>query len=559
VSRVAADEWGNVPLGHALGEDPLPAMEETEQQFARTPPLPWTVPAGQTVRWIYDVGEVTNAYPTLVVSGGKGATIRCVWAEAPYNADGTKGNRDDVAGKVFFGHCDEFLPDGSDGCEFAPLWFRAFRYVEVAITAGAEPVTLAEFRLRFTGFPLRQRAKFSAYRPLWDVSWRTARLCAHETLSDCPHYAQCQFPGDSVVQAVYHYLVANDDRLARKAMDDFNASRLTDGMTQCRFPSRKLQIIPTFALYWIRMLHDFRVYRGDAAFLATQLDGARAALAWFERRQRDDGMLGLIEYAPFMDWTNGFECGNAPQETDGRSAILTLLYALACQWQAGLEETVGYRELAPRWRRRARWLLTATARQCWDAERGLLANTPTRKSFSVHAQTLGILAGLWPRAEAAGILQRALADATVTQPGTFYFRYYVAEAYRRTGLRTGFFTMLPRWERALEGTGLTTWPESDSPQPRSDCHAWSVTPAIEFLQTILGVEPDPTVNGFARGLFQPTLGPLRSASGMVPTPHGPVKVKLKPGEACVETPIPLRFGRQLLRPGKHLLRTELGQ
>jgi len=43
---------------------------------------------------------------------------------------------------------------------------------------------------------------------------------------------------------------------------------------------------------------------------------------------------------------------------------------------------------------------------------------------------------------------------------------------------------------------------------------------------VLGVEPDPSVDGFARILFTPTLGSLGKVSGTVPTPHGPVTVRL---------------------------------
>jgi hypothetical protein len=147
----------------------------------------------------------------------------------------------------------------------------------------------------------------------------------------------------------------------------------------------------------------------------------------------------------------------------------------------------------------------------------------------------------------------------VTPPGTHYFRFYVAQALKACGLRARFFDLLPCWQRSLEGTGLTTWPESDG-QARSDCHAWSVTPAIEFLQTILGVEPDPAAPGFARVRFSPTLGPLAQASGTVPTPHGAVQVRLRRRpdgsiSARLATPVPAYIVpcAALLPKGRHTL------
>lgn len=514
------DEWGNIPLQHVLQPDPLPAMEERVQRFPNFQPV--TVPAGTTQRVLLDLRELTNAYPVLTVSGGRGASIRMVSAESPFTGAGfAKGNRDVTEGKYLWGQGDQFLPDGGPRRQFTTLWFRAFRYLELTITTAADPLRLDDVHALFTGYPLRQRARFSAYRPLWNVSWRTARLCAHETFFDCPHYEQMQFPGDTRVQAVFHYLIANDDRLARKAIDDFHAARSPLGLTRCKFPTRSMQTLPTYALYWVGMLHDFRVYRGDRKFLRPYLPGAREALEWFERRVNSRGMLGRIDYAPFMDWANGFHCGNAPQDADGGSSILTLLFAEACQWLAGLEP-----DSAARWNKLARALIRATLRECWNASRGLLADTARQTSFSVHAQVQASLAGAWPVAKARGILQRALDDPTITQPGTFYYRYYVMQALKRVGWREQFFALLAPWEDVLVGTGLTTWPEGASDTSRSDCHAWSVSPSIEFLQTILGVEPDPRVDGFARILFTPTLGPLEKVSGTVPTPHGPVTVRL---------------------------------
>jgi hypothetical protein len=603
--RGVANEWGNFPLGCWLRPDPLPAMEEREEHFARVAEAdasladaasewvknqqsrgvsprsgptegpfaslsPLTIAPNSQVRILLDRGELTNAYPVLTVSGGRGAVIRLVYAEAPI-VDRTwlKGNRDETAGKHIWGQLDEFLPDGRDECTFTPLWFRAFRYVELRVATAAEPLALDRFTCVATAYPLRLRARFAAdaarreaFDSLWDISFRTARLCAHETFFDCPHYEQAQFPGDSRVQAVYHYLVAGDDRLARKAIDDFHASRLPEGLTQCRYPSKAVQVLPTFSLYWIGMMHDFRVYRGDGKFLEPYLPFAREVLGWFLRRLRPDGLLGRVGHAPFVDWTPAFKAGNAPQDPDGGSAILTLLLARACRWQADLERAGGFAELAPRWRRQAARLARTVLRTCWDAGRALLADTPAHASYSQHAQVEAILAGAWPAAKAGKVLARALhtEGADIAGPGTFYYRYYVMQALKAAGMRAEFFAQLGRWERLLDGTALTTWPESDSPTSRSDCHAWSVAPAIEFLQTVLGVEPDPGVDGFARVRFAPELGPLREASGTVPTPHGEIRVRLRRTrsggtQADLDSPVPvIPDGRKApLKAGKHRL------
>lgn len=584
VCSAAYDGWGNIPLNHLLRPDPLPHMTEAPQQPLRvaeaSPEIKsaaerWlrnggalTIGPRKELNIVLDMGAVLNAYPTLTVSGGANAHIVVVSAEACYDPEtNLKGNRDETAGKKFWGNRDDFIADGGRDRTYSTLWLRSFRYLSLTIRTSAKSLTINNLTATATAFPMKAKSRFSvdaahkdAWKKTWDVTWRTAVCCSHETFFDCPHYEQMQFPGDSRVQAIFHYLAASEDRLARKAIDDFHASRISEGLTLCKYPSRKQQLIATYALYWIGMLRDFLLYRGDADFLRGYIPAAREIMDWYDRRLRQDGMLGHIPYAPFMDWTEGFKFGNAPQDEDGGSSILTLLFAHASDWMAELETHAGFPELAPRWRRHARSLVSATLRKCWDKRRGLLADTPSKKSFSQHAQIHAILADAWQPAKSRSVLRRALAETDVIKPGTFYFRFYLVQAAKRCGMRNFWFDILPMWESRLEGTGLTTWPETDGQRTRSDCHAWSVSPGIEFFETVLGVEPDPASPGFGAIRFTPTLGPLNEASGSVVTPRGTVFVELHRQSngrigALLQTPVPAYLGQtgRRLMPGRHVL------
>jgi hypothetical protein len=85
-----------------------------------TASAPWVIPAGSKVTALLDRSQLTTAYPEIVTSGGKGATITLTYAEAlrapaKGGQKGEKGNRNDIAGKVISGLADRFLPDGGDG------------------------------------------------------------------------------------------------------------------------------------------------------------------------------------------------------------------------------------------------------------------------------------------------------------------------------------------------------------------------------------------------------------------------------------------------------------
>src|SRR5207237_5664263 len=128
------------------------------------------------------------------------------------------------------------------------------------------------------------------------------------------------------IQTSISYTVARDDRIARQSIQAFNDSRIADAITRSRYPSSVTQIIPTFSLLWIGMVHDFWMYRGDEQFVKAQLAGTRTVLDWFLDRQRPDGMLGNLSWWPFVDWGKDFSFGMPPQAVDGHSSIITLQF-----------------------------------------------------------------------------------------------------------------------------------------------------------------------------------------------------------------------------------------
>ena len=129
-------------------------------------------------------------------------------------------------------------------------------------------------------------------------------------------------------------------------------------------------------------------------------------------------------------------------------------------------------------------------RLCWDESRQLYRDTVAGASFSLHTQVQVVLAGV-PGADPADVLQRASdgggdSDA-VTQPQTLYFRSHLAQAWRRAGRPDAVVPLFQHWFRLLD-LGITNWPENDSDQARSDCHAWGCMPEIEMV-AIFGLTP----------------------------------------------------------------------
>jgi len=521
--------WMLIPRTIPLMEDKLERFSRVARSSGVEPSAefiqgagPMTVPANSKASLLFDQSYLTTGYPELVTSGGRGASLSVTYAEALYKGR-EKGNRNDIEGKEIRGIQDRFHPDGGQRRMFRPLWWRTFRYVQLDVQTGDEPLVIEDFRSRFTAYPFQMRASFESddaeLSKIWQVGWHTARLCAHETYMDCPYWEQLQYGGDTRIQALISLYMTGDDRLVKNAIESLDESRTPEGLTQSRYPSFLPQYIPPFSLFWIGMMHDLWWYHGDVDFLRGYLQGVRGALGWFEHGLTPSGLLGRLEWWNFVDWPPQFEDGVPAQESNGQSSMLSLQFAAGLRNAADLEDSYGSKEQAARDRALASKIAAAGYRNCWDPARKLLADTPARKTFSQHANILGVLEDSIPAADQPAVMKTVLADSSLIQ-ATYYFRFYLFRAMKKVGLGDEYIAQLQPWREML-ALGLTTWAENPEPT-RSDCHAWSAHPNFDLLATVAGIEP--AAPGFREVAIEPHLGPLRQLKATLPHPAGDIVV-----------------------------------
>ncbi len=557
-----------------LVADPLPAMQMDSTPVGRVvraagvelpkafPSGGLEIPAHASVSLLLDNAHLTTAYPELTVTGGAKSNIHLTYAEALVDDKGEKGNRNEITGKHIVGIFDEFLPDGAEARRFMPLGWRTWRYLQLDIKTADQPLHIENLRSWFTAYPFQERARFesddASLTPIWEIGWRTARLDAHDTYMDTPYWERMQYVGDTRIQALISYTVAGDDRLARQAIQAFNDSRIPDGITRSRYPSSVMQIIPTFSLLWIGMVHDFWRYRGDESFVRAQMPGTRTVLDWFLDKQRSDGLIGKISWWPFVDWGKDFGFGVPPEGVDGGSSIITLQYIEALRYAAELESTFGDSGRAQRYREAAAHAASAVRKLCWNQKYGLIADTPDQKHYSQHANILGVWLDVIPREQQRDVLNKIL---SVSDPGfassgpvpemteaTYYFRFYLARALEHAGMGDRYLDLLKPW-RDMVALGLTTWAEQPEPT-RSDSHAWSAHPNFDFLTIVAGIRPK--APGFATVTIEPHLGKLHRLVAAVPTPKGMVEVKYGSSASGVSADIhlPVDLTGELVWKGK---------
>jgi hypothetical protein len=506
----------NIPMDEERPEQPLKARVGQG--------LPATIPGGTKTTLLFDQGYLTTAYPEVTVTGGRDAVVKLWYAEALF----PKGNRDDVEGKQFVGHYDEFRPDGAQSRKFHPLWWRTYRYLQVDVETKGEPLTIDGLAGTFTAYPFERKAWFESDSPeltrILDVGWRTARLCAHETYMDCPYYEQLQYVGDTRVQCLVSLFNTGDARLMSNAIELIDQSRQAEGATMSRYPTRLEQFIPGFSLWWIGMVHDYWRYVDEPEFVRAMLPGVRAVLSFFESYQNENGSLRQLPWWRYFDWVPGWPSGNAPAGANGSSALFDLLLLMGYGWAAEMEAALGRAASAEFYRGRAQQLRQTVQQLYWTGE--MYADTPEHKQFSQHANTLAVLADLITGAAARDLMRRIVTAPGLAVPGLF-FQFYVHQALRKVGEGDTYLERLGPWREML-AKGLTTFAEVvDRPgaPSRSDCHAWSASPNIEIFRTVLGV--DSAAPGFRRVSVRPRLGKLSFAKGSVPHPRGSVEVAIE--------------------------------
>jgi len=519
-----------------------------------------TLSPGEKVDLVLDMGVLTTAFPQLTVAGGAGSNIRLTYAEAlrlPWNTPGAKllGKQQSLAnlashfadestgwtfdrrGKVT-GWCDIWEPAGRAET-FEPLHWRAFRYVGLQITVGREPLTLHAVRQRFTAYPYRVAATFASSDPaldkIWAVGLHTMRMCSHETFEDCPHYEQMQYAGDTMITSKLAMFTTGDYALSRQALYQFDWSRLSDGLTQARFPSRLVQVIPAWSIHWITNIKDYFLCTGDRDTVRDLLPGVRAVLDWYRRHTDAAGLPAKLPFWNITDWCPWWPRGVVPGADTGATCIHSAQYINALDEAGWMIRQLGRAVEADALAAEADDLRRKAHALFWSEAEGLYFDRPGGPEVSQYGNAWAIVAGLAGGRERDLIMRRFPNDAKLA-PGSFFWWHTGFTALAKSGRYDDMPQHLGPWHESV-GYGLSTFVEENS-YWRSLCHAWSAHPVLEFQQRILGVTP--AEPGFARINLTPHRCGLTHAKGSVCTPRGLVEVawRSEGGKFTLEAAVP---------------------
>lgn len=512
----------------------IPFMYEKEDSFAEelhTSRYPeagilrekkLSVPAGETRTILLDAGIIKNGYPVYRLEGGSGSKISFTYFEKFVN-ETRKIRRDDSENGEIVGLTDVIVPDGGKIC-YEPFWYRTFRFVRICIQAAGEDVLLYEPVFKKTGYPLEAgswvRSSRKWVEEVWEMCVHTLENCMMETYMDCPYYEQMQFPMDTRLQAMFHYIVDTDPRLAKKALEDFHCSIIPEGLIQGKYPSAYCQVISTFSLHYIYMLEEYYRQTGDLDTVKRYFPDIDGILGYYDRKIEGHGLVGRLGFWEFADWQDAWqETRGVPAAlAEGPSTIINLMYGYALLMAANVNEAAGRTGMAEEYRARQRELAAKLDALCWDEERGMYREGPGFEQFTQHAQAWAVLNGLKDRETRRSMLKNAIAGEDVMKC-SFSTAFEWFRALENAGLYAKTEQNMMRWA-GLKDEGCTTCPEEPE-HARSDNHAWSALPIYELIGCMAGIRCG--APGWESVRIEPHLEYLPDLEGEAVTPRGKIR------------------------------------
>jgi alpha-L-rhamnosidase len=513
------------PLHHA--DAGFAAVREVREGDARpemnaSGSLAVTVPPHSSSVFILDAGRIFTAYPRLTAAGGQGARIQLKYTEC-LRKNGVKGDRNQVEGHDVVGYYDS-VTVGNENTFWSPLHWRAFRYIEVSVETASEPLTISELRFTDCHYPLFPPVAFQCSDPqltkFWEIGVRTQQACAHETFEDCPYYEQLQYGGDVQVQNQFTFAISGDTRMPLQAIRFFHWSRLPEGLTQSRYPSRVTQVIPHWSLHNVFSLHDWYQYTGDVKAIRLEVLDAPGILRWFLDRRDSSGLVGKLPYWCVADWSPEWmrdHNESVPGVKMGPTALTNFMVIAGLEKMAGLLTILGEGAAADAFVAEAKDLRARAEEMFWNPEAQVYMDSPHLDVASQLTNAWALLIDLPGLERAEALAERIHTRKSLCQAAYFghFFLFEAWAARNRQDLVLANFATY----RELCEKGVTTWPE-DPTLGRSDCHSWSTAASYHLLRSILGfsiMEP-----GCTHMKVSPYLEGLRQASGSFVTPQGSV-------------------------------------
>lgn len=416
-----------------------------------------------------------------------------------------------------------------------------FRFVRIDLVSAGR---LALESVRAVSL-MRPMARVGAFKSsderlnaVWETAVRTVHLCCQEYLWDGIKRDRLVWMGDTHPETRSVLAVFGAADVLRDSLDYAIATTPTNAW---------MNTMPNYTLWFLRNVHDWYRYTGDAGFVRGRADYLKGTIRHVLEFVGDDGRSRM---SGFLDWPTQH---NKPAVAAGTQA----LHAIALDDSAVLADVMEDSALAGRCRAAAAKLRTVRP----DPE------------GAKSAAALLALGGLRTPKE---MFEQSLGKGGLDGVSTFY-GYYMIEAMSEAGQNLhALRTVRDYWGAMLDMGATSFWEDfnvswtnnatrlDEMPVPgkkdvhgdfgefcypgyrHSLCHGWSSGPAAWCINRVLGLQAVDV--GCRTVRVRPFLGDLAWAEGAIATPLGPVRVRhVKKPDGTIESSVEAPHGVKIVR------------
>jgi alpha-L-rhamnosidase len=482
---------------------------------------------------VFDLGRFYQGYPELELTAPEGYTIEVGYApfliEGKFNPILTWGQYGD---KII-------LPGGDTSWQGQEI--KAFRYMGLYIIGTGEdpePVSISHVGINEFSYPFesKSRVEFSddILTRLWNAADKTLDLLTHENYNDS--YQEFRpYIQTSWYAARCNYAIYNDPYIMRRMLIQHAQNQQPNGVLPMFAPDHpqghNFPGILESDLFWQMSLYDYYMQTADKETVKSLLINLKRNLLAFDELENRDGLIENPPYTYWIDWTT--------LNREGASLTLNGWYMITLEQNAKLFEWLGHDEEARNCSKKAIRLREALKSKFWDDNKGLfveaLVNGEQVKTYDEISNGLALITGLADPAKEQSIARKiADNDKTGDLVKANLLMYWPVEGLFKAGFGDEALEILKRRYAPIlqhpEGTIWEQWNLTATFEGGYwSARTWGIVqpePIYQpdvFKRHLLGVdiiEPGMSV----LSISAPRTG-LKSATGGVPTPFGPIDVR----------------------------------
>jgi hypothetical protein len=435
----------------------------------------------------------------------------------------------------------------------------AMRYLQIVFRTGGTPIRVREVVSVAQEYPVVRRGAFAcsdqALTTLWQAAVDTVLLHLEDVYLNDPvreraaymlcgelehsHLAYYASVGDIAATDV-NFKYTTRSQLASGALSMFVLGERADGFHLGRQPVNSISCssYTPYSVFFAQAVLNRHRYFAKPGFLEEHYPTLVRIAQWIERQtDPDTGLMDNIRPLCFLDWPttckwrdNGVRGANF-----GQNALCCKMY----EDMGEIASCLGKESEAQQWREKARVIKDVLRSSYWNASRGLYVDVLVdRKPIAMYSELLNALAILYAIAtpdQVPGILEHLMhPDPDLTRVSPLYFSI-VLEALISAGADSYAYRYMAEryaWLASMEFPRLSeNWPDQvngNAGLPASEgsaIHGSGAGVAWTLSQHVLGIKP--VKPGFAEVVFDPRPGDLQWAKGVLPTPHGDIRVEWK--------------------------------